>query len=57
MYTSSSRIPYKKALFTSNCRKHQLLDTATERTNRIVAAFTTGLNVSSQSIPYLCLNP
>jgi hypothetical protein len=52
IYTSSSRMIWRNVFWTSSCRKVQPRDTAIDRTVLIVAAFTTGLNVSSYSIPY-----
>jgi hypothetical protein len=57
MCTSSYKIPWKNIFYTSNCLRHQLVETVMDNIIRIVTILTTGLKVSSQSMAYLCLKP
>lgn len=58
MYTSSCDIPFRKALFTSNCLIHQPYVTAIARIVIMVVGFTTGvLKVSLKSKPANWWNP
>lgn len=57
MYTSSSKVPWRKALETSSCLECHKKCIAIARIVQIVVKLTTGLEVLVLSIPFFCSNP
>lgn len=57
MYTSSCRNSWRNALLMSTWQRCHLRETARDRISLTVTGFTTGLNVSWQSIPYRWVKP
>src|SRR6266478_6775637 len=57
MYSSSSRVPYKNAVFTSSASISQSSSAAVAKRSLTVSNCATGENVSAKSNPGTCENP
>jgi hypothetical protein len=57
IYNSSSRLPYKNAVFTSSASISQSSSADKARSSLTVSKRATGENVSSKSIPGICEKP
>ena len=57
IYISSSKSPWRKAVFTSNCSRCKSSAATRLKIVLIEVILTTGENMSTKSIPFFCANP